>query len=297
MPVEDLASYVGPTPYCNWVIKGKVMAGGYPASVDDEENDELLLLLMRDYAFDTFVCLQSEVSPHATERSWRSGRAPRPYMHDIRRLMAAHKRDLPHPKVDFVHLPIVDGSVTSDAVLDRFVDDLIRRVRAGKRLYIHCWGGHGRTGTVVAIMLGRMYDVTTSQALARTQLLHDLRDEPQDVGSPSTEVQRAQVRRLLGARYGGPGDGDRARDEAPGRGSLHRGERAGYGGGYGGYVGYGGLRSRNLEVNVGVGVSTAAERAAAARERLLRRTPSSPKSPKTGGPRTPAAVPPERRWR
>ena len=225
MPVEDLASYVGPTPYCNWVIKGKVMAGGYPACVDDEENDELLLLLMRDYGFDTFVCLQSEVSSHVTERAWRSGRAPRPYMHDIRRLMAAHKRHIPNPKVDFVHLPIVDGSVTSDAVLDRFVDDLIRRVRAGKRLYIHCWGGHGRTGTVVAIMLGRMYDVTTSQALERTQLLHDLRDEPQDVGSPSTEVQVAQVRRLLSARYGGPGDGD------PGRGNLHRGDRAGYGGG------------------------------------------------------------------
>lgn len=284
MPVEDLASYVGPTPYCNWVIKGKVMAGGYPACVDDEENDELLLLLMRDYGFDTFVCLQSEVSSHVTERAWRSGRAPRPYMHDIRRLVAAHRRHIPNPKVDFVHLPIVDGSVTSDAVLDRFVDDLIRRVRAGKRLYIHCWGGHGRTGTVVAIMLGRMYDVTTSQALERTQLLHDLRDEPQDVGSPSTEVQVAQVRRLLSARYGGPGDGD------PGRGNLHRGDRAGYGGGYGGYgeyggyggyAGYAGFHSRNLE----------------ARERLARRTPSSPASPKSGGPRTPAAVPPRPMWR
>ena len=198
--------------------------------------------------------------------------------------MAAHKRHIPNPKVDFVHLPIVDGSVTSDAVLDRFVDDLIRRVRAGKRLYIHCWGGHGRTGTVVAIMLGRMYDVTTSQALERTQLLHDLRDEPQDVGSPSTEVQVAQVRRLLSARYGGPGDGD------PGRGNFHRGDRAGYGGGYGGYgeyggyggyAGYAGFHSRNLE----------------ARERLERRTPSSPASPKSGGPRTPAAVPPRPMWR
>jgi hypothetical protein len=46
-------------------------------------------------------------------------------------------------------------------------------------------------------MLGRMYDVTTAQALARTQQLHDVRGDPQNVGSPSTPVQVAQVRRLL----------------------------------------------------------------------------------------------------
>ena len=62
---------------------------------------------------------------------------------------------------------------------------------------MHCWGGHGRTGTIIAVMLGRMYDVTTAQALARTQQLHDVRGDPQNVGSPSTPVQVAQVRRLL----------------------------------------------------------------------------------------------------
>ena len=194
---EDLRPYVGPTPYCNWVIKDRVMAGGYPACLDDEENDELLTVLLRDMGIDTFVCLQSEVWPDVPDAAWRAGRAPRPYTRDIRRLMSSGRDALPNAKIDFLHLPIVDGSVTSDDLVDRFCDDLIGKVLSGRRLYVHCWGGHGRTGTIIAVMLGRMYDVTTAQALARTQQLHDVRGDPQNVGSPSTPVQVAQVRRLL----------------------------------------------------------------------------------------------------
>jgi len=194
---EDLRPYVGPTPYCNWVIKDRVMAGGYPACLDDEENDELLTVLLRDLGIDTFVCLQSEVWPDVPDAAWRAGRAPRPYTRDIRRLMSSGRDALPNAKIDFLHLPIVDGSVTSDDLVDRFCDDLIGKVLSGRRLYVHCWGGHGRTGTIIAVMLGRMYDVTTAQALARTQQLHDVRGDPQNVGSPSTPVQVAQVRRLL----------------------------------------------------------------------------------------------------
>ena len=152
---EDLSSYAGPTPWCNWVIRNKVMAGGYPATMDDAANDELLLMLMRDCGVDCFVCLQSEVNPNATEHAWRTGRAPRPYMRDARRLLAHHHNQLPQKQVDFLHLPIVDGRVTADSLVDAFCDKLIARVHAGQCLYIHCWGGHGRTGTVVAIMLGR----------------------------------------------------------------------------------------------------------------------------------------------
>jgi hypothetical protein len=111
--------------------------------------------------------------------------------------MTSHRDALPNANIDFLHLPIVDGSVTSDDLVDRFCDDLIGKVLSGRRLYVHCWGGHGRTGTIIAVMLGRMYDVTTAQALARTQQLHDVRGDPQNVGSPSTPVQVAQVRRLL----------------------------------------------------------------------------------------------------
>ena len=99
------------------------MAGGYPACLDDEENDELLTVLLRDMGIDTFVCLQSEVWPDVPDAAWRAGRAPRPYTRDIRRLMSSGRDALPNAKIDFLHLPIVDGSVTSDDLVDRFCDD------------------------------------------------------------------------------------------------------------------------------------------------------------------------------
>ena len=86
------------------------MAGGYPACLDDEENDELLTVLLRDMGIDTFVCLQSEVWPDVPDAAWRAGRAPRPYTRDIRRLMSSGRDALPNAKIDFLHLPIVDGT-------------------------------------------------------------------------------------------------------------------------------------------------------------------------------------------
>ena len=60
------------------------------------------------------------------------------------------------PSLDFVHVPIVDCSVTDDKTIIKLCKDLVRRIAAGEIVYLHCWGGHGRTGTVICIMLVRV---------------------------------------------------------------------------------------------------------------------------------------------
>lgn len=40
-------------------------------------------------------------------------------------------------KLDFLHLPIIDGSVTSDVALSRLADDCCSRLLRGERMYIH----------------------------------------------------------------------------------------------------------------------------------------------------------------
>ena len=60
-------------------------------------------------------------------------------------------------------------------------------------MYLHCWGGHGRTGTIVCLMLHLMYQFTPLEAFKRCQAVHDLRHCPVEVGSPQTQTQRDQV--------------------------------------------------------------------------------------------------------
>ena len=43
----------------------------------------------------------------------------------------------PQDKLDFLHLPILDGNVTSDAAMSRLADDCCARILRGERMYVH----------------------------------------------------------------------------------------------------------------------------------------------------------------
>ena len=46
--------------------------------------------------------------------------------------------------------------VNSAARLAALLDDLEARMRRGEVVYLHCWGGRGRAGTVGATLLHRL---------------------------------------------------------------------------------------------------------------------------------------------
>ena len=143
-----------------------------------------------------------QVSLNVSEAKWRSGNALRPYIHDAQRILSwAHQSGnakITQPKIDFLHLPIVDGSVTSDDAIMRLRDDCCNRLLRGEKMYIHCWGGHGRTGTLICLILAKLYGIAAPSALALCQAYHDSRRYPQGVRSPQTPIQRIQVQRILG---------------------------------------------------------------------------------------------------
>ena len=108
------------------------------------------------------------------------------------------KLDLPEidPTVKFFKLGIKDCNITDDnSVLD-FAKQVVNLLCQGEKVYLHCWGGHGRAGTVYCLVLQILYGITASDALNYCQCIHDCRESFVDVSSPQTLLQATQVKRM-----------------------------------------------------------------------------------------------------
>ncbi|KAJ8599081.1 hypothetical protein CTAYLR_007617 [Chrysophaeum taylorii] len=193
---EKRSAYCGPTDESNWVLPGRLMVGAFPGMPEDEENARMLTSILR-MGVTTFVCLQREYDPRATEDQWRNGSALRPYFGSAVDI-AAQLDDEPKRQLSFLHFGIEDCNVGEDAAVTKFAVDLAERLRATNEVvYLHCWGGHGRTGTIVCLLLHLLYGVDDRSALVRCQFVHDTRRIPIAVGSPQTPKQRDQVCRII----------------------------------------------------------------------------------------------------
>jgi hypothetical protein len=190
------STHSGPTPYSNWVIPGHLIAGGFPASCTDDALTTNLLTAILQAGTTTFVCLQSEFDLNTPESAWRNKQGLRVYLNDCSKLMSRNK-NIKQKKVDFLHLKIDDGRTAPDAAIDSLAIDCCERLLRGEVMYIHCWGGHGRTGTLISLILSKLYGLNAEEAMQYTQASHDARVYPQGVPSPHTSPQRAQVRRML----------------------------------------------------------------------------------------------------
>lgn len=102
---------------------------------------------------------------------------------------------------------IPDMGIPSSPDVMRGVLDLIRtEISAGRTCYIHCWGGIGRTGTVVACWL-KESGMSAENALVRVQSLYeshmDERKRARYPRSPQQSVQLQYVREWPGPKMPG----------------------------------------------------------------------------------------------
>lgn len=160
-----------PIPNSYWVIPHRFLAGEYPGGFNRERVRQRVNAYL-DARLDTFINLtQPDELP--------------PY--DPILLEEAAYYNL---RVETIHLPIRDfGLPTRDEMLIilNHVDGALEK---GHNVYLHCWGGIGRTGTTVGCYLVR-HGMTGDEALA--QLAQWWQNDPRRAYYPRTPETDEQI--------------------------------------------------------------------------------------------------------
>jgi hypothetical protein len=125
-----------PIPESYWVEPGRLLAGEYPAHFNIEVTRQRLDALL-EAGFDTFIDL---TRPNETI----------PYEPLLLEEAALYER-----QVQRHNFPIGDFGLPTPATMKAILDTIDAALQKGRKIYLHCWGGIGRTGTTVGCYLVR----------------------------------------------------------------------------------------------------------------------------------------------
>lgn len=161
-----------PTESCYWVVPG-FLAGNYPRTRFEDSSREKIRRIL-EAGVTCFVDLTTGHDPLL------------PYDALVEQLTGAGAMR--------AHFPVPDMSIPESPEQTREILDTIDRVRAaGGTVYLHCWGGVGRTGTIVGCWLMR-HGMSGEEALARVAELWEIRPDSAWSPSPQTDEQCEYVR-------------------------------------------------------------------------------------------------------
>ena len=160
-----------------WVLPGKFLAGGYPISSADEAIARRSLAAFIDTGINSFFDLT------------RDG--------ELAAYLPMLQEEAVHYgiPINYQRAKIQDKGLPSHEQMAALLDALDAALASGRKIYLHCWGGIGRTGTTVGCWLVR-HGLTGGQALVRLNELYQTAEQSRVFPrSPETE---AQVNFILG---------------------------------------------------------------------------------------------------
>lgn len=161
-----------PFPDSYWVVPGKFLAGAYPTGGRVEAlltRQRLAALLEAGVSTIIDLTRPGEMPPYAAELQQEA------FRHNL--------------SVDPQRHPIQDRGLPDRAEMTGILDQIDAALSAGKKVYVHCQGGIGRTGTVVGCWLAR-HGLSGEEALSHLNGLYRTSSQSQFFShSPESEAQ------------------------------------------------------------------------------------------------------------
>ncbi len=163
----------GPLPDTYWASPGRLMAGPSPAHQERKvQNANLVALLGAGVRCLIDLTIADEIP------SYR---------------VSLDRRTPPGEQTVYLKVPLLNGTAPNRATCQTVLDLIDSSVERERPVYVHCLGGLGRTGTIVACWLIRHGECEPEEAFARLSELR--RGQPHgDRPSPETGQQHRLVR-------------------------------------------------------------------------------------------------------
>jgi len=158
-----------------WVIPGQLLAGEYPASEAYLEHTRQRLDAFLQAGFNTFIDF---TDPDETL----------PYEPMLREEASIYGL-----RVEHLRFPVGDFGLPSVENMQATLDAIDEALARGRKVYLHCYGGIGRTGTTVGCYLAR-HGHTGQQALAQlAKWWQTVPKHSHHPNSPETLAQKAFI--------------------------------------------------------------------------------------------------------
>jgi protein-tyrosine phosphatase len=172
-----------PIPQSYWVETNRFLAGQYPASVSGVDTiSRTYLAAFIEMGIDSFFDLT------------RPGELP-DYLPLLRDVAENHQKT-----IAYTRSPIWDKGLPQQDQMAALLDKIDAELRAGRKVYLHCWGGIGRTGTVVGCWLVR-HGMTGQEALQQLNMIYQRAEQSRThPHSPETEEQRQFIMNWIETR-------------------------------------------------------------------------------------------------
>ena len=128
---------IGPISNSYWVEPGRLLAGEYPGDHQNTQGMRSRIDAFLEAGINCFVDLthSHELPPYEFILE---------ELADTRGIDAVYRR-----------FPIRDHDIPPHETMKAILDHVDASLNAGRNIYIHCWGGIGRTGTTVGCYLVR----------------------------------------------------------------------------------------------------------------------------------------------